>query len=927
MVYTFDFENGTDGNNILASDAPGIHDVILSGASTAKYETTGAIRGSLSGVISAPGSDIGALSFYGDTGARVDVGTIQFEFRYSVGTAGTELLRLRSTSSNSRAVVFLHLDSDYIILYSQNSATNLYQSANGSLSPETDYLFDFWCHRTNGEAAVRITEVDTGTVVVTSGVQTGDFGGSGWDYYQVGKPTAAGTDADIVFDSVALEDGRASFFPTTSTATYDLTTATNGSGSVTLTPAGGTYDENEVVSVEAVPDAGWSFNAWSGDLTGSTNPDNVTMDANKTVTATFTQDPPAVPANLSAATSPAVGLSWDAVADADSYDLERDSGVITSGLTATEYVDTGIVFDVSYTYRVRTDKGGAKSEWSPPITVTPTLTGALQSEVFVADEESRLWRSVDTSNTLDWPGFVTGDPPVASVTASHATVTTGQTVTFDVSGSTGSGLVVYLDTVVDINDPDATPVGQFPLGYVTGDTLDFEFSNEGDKYIRCIVEDDQGRTDRAYVTVVVSGATASAPTTAPDLSGTVISASRIDWTWTSTDIGHSYEYRVKTGTGTYSAWTDNGTSRTFVDDGHTEGTERTVQVRAYNSEGIGPESAEVTRTTTADAPEPSDPGDFDPNNYPFPILFPTSPDDVGIEGVGLTTADLADTGSSSATVRYKTDGTIRNDYGIISNPGAAGTANDPFIIDKVWHHGTMNFDGGSGSFHITVRRSKFDTSGDRYYGLRAYSGATLNVEDCTIGQMNGGVYEQAAVVSTGYMTIRRTRIFWTNDCVKINQGIIEDSYFTNDISTYDPGISNYTHSDNIQDNASSSMDMIVRRCYLDNSVTRSGGPDDGLQRGGNGNLQQKPEGAGESHKWVFEDCFLFAANNYTLNYENRGFVSSPAWSYTARRCIVEPFPGDTGWVAGGANGIRTGGGGNANYTISDIYRKDGTDVT
>jgi uncharacterized repeat protein (TIGR02543 family) len=39
----------------------------------------------------------------------------------------------------------------------------------------------------------------------------------------------------------------------------------------------------------AVPAAGWTFSNWSGDLTGSTNPDTIIMDGNKTVTATFTE--------------------------------------------------------------------------------------------------------------------------------------------------------------------------------------------------------------------------------------------------------------------------------------------------------------------------------------------------------------------------------------------------------------------------------------------------------------------------------------------------------------------------------------------------------------------------------------------------------------------------------------------------------------
>jgi uncharacterized repeat protein (TIGR02543 family) len=48
------------------------------------------------------------------------------------------------------------------------------------------------------------------------------------------------------------------------------------------------YDLNEVVQLTATPASGWSFTGWSGDLTGTTNPQNITMSGDKSVTANFT---------------------------------------------------------------------------------------------------------------------------------------------------------------------------------------------------------------------------------------------------------------------------------------------------------------------------------------------------------------------------------------------------------------------------------------------------------------------------------------------------------------------------------------------------------------------------------------------------------------------------------------------------------------
>jgi hypothetical protein len=72
----------------------------------------------------------------------------------------------------------------------------------------------------------------------------------------------------------------------------DVTLTINkvGNGTVTVVPDKAAYKYGEVVTLTATGDTGWAFANWSGDLTGSTNPIQLTMDGNKTVTANFTQD-------------------------------------------------------------------------------------------------------------------------------------------------------------------------------------------------------------------------------------------------------------------------------------------------------------------------------------------------------------------------------------------------------------------------------------------------------------------------------------------------------------------------------------------------------------------------------------------------------------------------------------------------------------
>ena len=68
---------------------------------------------------------------------------------------------------------------------------------------------------------------------------------------------------------------------------YSLTITTDGDGTVTKNPNQATYTHGTVVTLTAVPDTGWTFSHWTGGLTGSTNPDTITMTGDKTVTAHF----------------------------------------------------------------------------------------------------------------------------------------------------------------------------------------------------------------------------------------------------------------------------------------------------------------------------------------------------------------------------------------------------------------------------------------------------------------------------------------------------------------------------------------------------------------------------------------------------------------------------------------------------------------
>lgn len=70
---------------------------------------------------------------------------------------------------------------------------------------------------------------------------------------------------------------------------YTLTTTVTGQGSVS--PNGGTYASGTVVTLIATPANGYTFNSWGGAASGTSTSTTVTMNANKSVTANFSEIP------------------------------------------------------------------------------------------------------------------------------------------------------------------------------------------------------------------------------------------------------------------------------------------------------------------------------------------------------------------------------------------------------------------------------------------------------------------------------------------------------------------------------------------------------------------------------------------------------------------------------------------------------------
>src|SRR5262245_40130558 len=74
-------------------------------------------------------------------------------------------------------------------------------------------------------------------------------------------------------------------------ATHTLAISVNGSGTVSRNPTNAVYPNGAVVILTANAANGWMFAGWSGSVSEGLNPLNLTMDADKVVTATFAPIP------------------------------------------------------------------------------------------------------------------------------------------------------------------------------------------------------------------------------------------------------------------------------------------------------------------------------------------------------------------------------------------------------------------------------------------------------------------------------------------------------------------------------------------------------------------------------------------------------------------------------------------------------------
>ncbi|GEM_PF-1499529 len=173
------------------------------------------------------------------------------------------------SGSTNPATLVMDEDKSVTAAFAANTYTLTTTAANGSVTRSPDQAS--YAH---GEVVTLTAAADTG------------YSFSAW------SGDASGTAATT---TVMMNDDR-SVTANFTANTYTLSVASEN-GSVALSPDQASYTYGEVVTLTAVADAGYRFSAWSGDASGTAASTTVTMNADKSVAATFEresddQDPP-----------------------------------------------------------------------------------------------------------------------------------------------------------------------------------------------------------------------------------------------------------------------------------------------------------------------------------------------------------------------------------------------------------------------------------------------------------------------------------------------------------------------------------------------------------------------------------------------------------------------------------------------------------
>jgi hypothetical protein len=292
--------------------------------------------------------------------------------------------------------------------------------------------------------------------------------------------------------------GGALWMNVNSVPCYTLSTSVNpgGSGSVTASPSsncpGNKYTSGTQVTLTANPNAGWTFNNWSGDAIGSANPTSIIMDADKSVTANNKNVPPVITATGSVISENGVATVSGTISDPgteDTFTVVIDWG---EGSPQTYYYGSGTTsYSETHQYLDDNPSGTASDIYSVSVTVTDDYLGVGTASTTVTVNNVDPIASID--QITDDVGYEIGvDVPYALVG-----------LAIDLSGS-------FTDVGTQDTHTASLNWGDGTVDDATGTTAGSHvYTSPGTYAIELTVTDDDNGTDVSVFDITVVNASGS----------------------------------------------------------------------------------------------------------------------------------------------------------------------------------------------------------------------------------------------------------------------------------------------------------------------------------------------------------------------------------------------------------------------------------
>jgi len=310
------------------------------------------------------------------------------------------------------------------------------------------------------------------------------------------------------------EPGRIAFF-TVYDACFTLTININGNGSVNAEPINECYSCCDVVDLSAVAYPGSSFSNWTGALISCNNPETITMDSDKCITANFIEDKYVL----------TIEIIGNGIVEVDPEQSFYSYGDI---INLTAIPDEG--WDFSYWGENCSDCEKTKSLTMDDDKAITAYFSFIETEEEIEPKKGDDGRK-GTSNKRPVADLSAGESYIGSI---------GEEIEFDGSLSYDNDGYIS-EWFWDFGDGTTA----------SGEITNHIYPNPGDYFVSLKVTDNKGKIDIDLTTAVIIKP--NSPPSAPNVSGPAKGLVNIDYLFSifSTDEdGDNIKYKVDWGDGT-----------------------------------------------------------------------------------------------------------------------------------------------------------------------------------------------------------------------------------------------------------------------------------------------------------------------------------------------------------------------------------------